>query len=134
MARKRGWYATPEKPTNKKLTATEKSYIESHFAKKITLANQRFEAHQEEKYNAPTCAYIKWYRSYMYICIHFERANDPDSGFEEKTGRMHFHEDGSASLAYMRHTGQWWTVHSDIAIDSAIETMLNDDIYWSGFA
>ncbi len=67
--------------------------------------------------------YAKWYRNYFYFCATYAcpspHAISPT--FDTKFARMEYLENGRYRLSYMRHTGQWWELQSDVSMEKALE-------------
>lgn len=126
-----GWgVASPTKSKSKKIDAAEKSEIELKFKEKLDGLNAAI-AKQEKTIdiNYQDEFYLSWYRSFLYVCCRYVRLDGQT--FDEKTGRIGFDDDDTASTAYMRHTDQWWTIHEGLCIEDAIKEVLDNEIYWA---
>ena len=126
-----GWgVASPTKLKSKKMDATEKAEIELKFKDKLDHINAAI-AKQEKTIdiNYQDEFYLSWYRSFLYVCCRYVRLDGQT--FDEKTGRIGFNDDGTASTAYMRHTDQWWTIHESLSVEDAIKEVLDNEIYWA---
>jgi len=130
MATKKGWYfAPPKKPKGKKLNITEKSEIEEVFKKKIDFINKKISEQQKTiDINYIDEVFLSWYRSFLYVCCRHVRLDGQVT--ESKMGRICFHDNGTASTAYMRHTQQWWTINENLSFEDATKEVLNNEVYW----
>ena len=123
MAQNYGWVQGT--PLGKKLDNHFKQLIESKFIDKIKQVN--VEVSGDGDYRDEF--YLKWYRSYFYICCKYKNGNG--DVFDDKVARIAFYVNDTASTAYMRHTGSWWTINESMSIDDAVEEVLNNDMYWN---
>ncbi len=69
--------------------------------------------------------WTKWYRGYFYFCGTYASPypNVIAPTFEVRYARMEYVGDRSFNLAYMRHTGQWWEIFTNLPLDEAIHTI-----------
>jgi hypothetical protein len=44
---------------------------------------------------------------------------------EKKIGKKKYF-----TLAYMRHTGQWWEVYQGLTVEEYFETIVNQQTFW----
>jgi hypothetical protein len=70
----------------------------------------------------------KWYRSYFYFCSRYAcpgpYALSPF--FESKFARMEYIGDGLFNLAYMRYTGQWFEIFTELSLDACLASIRDD--------
>ena len=75
--------------------------------------------------------YLKWYRSYLYICGTYNcpspRAISPS--FEAKFTRIEYAGGEKFNLAYMRHTGQWWEVYPHLSMDECLKSIVEEVLF-----
>jgi len=88
---------------------------------KITLA-------KKHGFNYTIDVYPKWYRNYFYFCTmcKSESPNAIKEEYEDKFARLKYIEENKFDLSYMRHTGQWFELYSDITFDQALEIIEKD--------
>ncbi len=116
------------------LTKQSKPKVPSHVKQAVTRRSEELiEAvlkpkNLEEPPNDPHINYLiditsKWYRNYFYFCATYKnpRPGAIDSTFEVKFSRMEYQPNGQYTLSYMRHTGQWWELFSDITLEEAFK-------------
>ncbi len=73
----------------------------------------------------------KWYRSYFYLFATYlcPGPNALSPSFEAKFARLEYTGSGSFSLAFMRHTGQWVEVYSDLSVDQCLQAIKDDPFF-----
>jgi len=117
------------KPSELIKIAVEKKANELVFA---VLKPAYIEPLQENpKYNYITDIYTKWHGSYFYFyaiyCSPFPNTISPtfDSGF----ARMEYTDENRFSLSYMRHTGQWWEIYSELSLDECLIKIRDEELF-----
>jgi hypothetical protein len=84
---------------------------------------------ENPKYNYITDIYTKWHGSYFYFyatyCCPFPNAILPtfDTGF----ARMEYIGKNQFSLSYMRHTGQWYEIYSELSLDECLVKIRDEE-------
>jgi hypothetical protein len=70
----------------------------------------------------------KWYRSYFYFCskYHCPSPNAISPFFEDKFARLEYIGNNCFNLAFMRHTGQWWEIYTNLYIDECLAIIKED--------
>ncbi len=86
---------------------------------------------ENPKYNYIIDIYTKWHHSYFYFyavyCCPFPNAILPT--FDEGFARMEYTGKNQFSLSYMRHTGQWWKIYSELSLDECL-AKIRDEIHF----
>ena len=72
--------------------------------------------------------YTKWHGSYFYFCAKYcsPGPNAISPSFETKFARMGYFGNNHFNLSYMRHTGQWWEIYTDLSSDECLTTIRNE--------
>jgi hypothetical protein len=73
--------------------------------------------------------YTKWHQSrFFYFCARYRSPlrNGTSTTFEVKIARMAHMGNGCFNLSYMRHTGQWWQLYTDLTIDECLERIRDE--------
>lgn len=86
---------------------------------------------EDERFNYIVDIGTKWYRSYFYLYATY-RSPGPNAlspSFEAKFARLGYTGGGSFSLAFMRHTGQWIEVYSDLSVDQCLQAIKDDPFF-----
>jgi hypothetical protein len=86
---------------------------------------------EDQRWNYLMDIFTKWHRSYFYFCSTYAcpgpHAISPT--FESRFARMEYVGNGRFDLAYMRHTGQWWSVHTGLTVEKCLEIIREDPIF-----
>jgi len=75
--------------------------------------------------------YSKWYHSYFYFCATY-RCPSPNAiseFFESRFARLEYTGSESFSLSYMRHTGQWVELFTNLTLDECLESIRSEPHY-----
>ncbi len=126
------WVYSPPKPPKPKVPEDLKEEVAE---KAQPLVEQFKKEHvkppKDTRWNYIIDIYTKWYRNYFYFCATYASPgpNALSPTFETKFSRMEFKGDGKFNLAYMRHTGKFWEVDTDLTLDQALQTIGDKGIY-----
>ncbi len=122
------WVYSPKKPPKSKIPPALKAEAE---ARANALVETVFKPEalkpplENPQFNYITDIHTTWFRSYLYFCAIYT-SPFPDAispTFEVRFTRLEYAGGDRFHLAYMRHTGQWWQVFSDLTLDEAMETI-----------
>jgi hypothetical protein len=125
------WVYAPKKPAPPKVPEALKREVE-------TKANALVESvlkpqHIQPPPEDPQFNYIedistKWYRSYFYFYAVYRSAGPYALGgqFEAKFARLEYIGDGLFNLAYMRYTGQWFELFTELPLDACLDSIRDD--------
>jgi len=130
----KGWYFSPPKPTAPKVSAKVKADLQQKADELVEtiLKPQHVKPMPEDyQFNYIEDIYTKWYRHYFYFCAKFHvsgpRAMVPF--FETKFARIAYVSENNFNLAFMRHTGQWVEIYTDLSLDTCFETIQSDSLF-----
>ena len=128
------WVYSPRKPTPPPVPETVKREV-------ITRANELIETVLKPKYIQPQPEnpqfnylidfYGKWYRSAFYFCAKY-CVPGPDAlvpSFEAKFARMQYAGNGRFHLSFMRYTGQWVELYTDLTVDECLAAVRDDPFF-----
>jgi hypothetical protein len=75
--------------------------------------------------------FTKWHGIYFYFIARYAcpGPNAISPFFEAGFARLEWLRDGHFNLAYMRHTGEWWQVRTDITLAEALEAIRAEPIF-----
>ncbi|MFM7590698.1 MAG: hypothetical protein ACKO85_02800 [Isosphaeraceae bacterium] len=131
MSNKRGqWVHTPPKPTvspafkqhvQKQANEFVETILKPEFVKSRPLED-------EWKYLSDITA--KWHGSFFYFCSIYT-CTGPNAlapGFESKFARLEYKGEDKFSIAFFRHTGQWWELGSGLSLEDCF-SMITDDSF-----
>jgi hypothetical protein len=88
-------------------------------------------APKDMKFNYIVDIYSKWYHSYFYFCATY-RCPFPDAiseFFETRFARLEYTGNQCFGLSYMRHTGQWIQIFTDLTLDECLESIKSEPHY-----
>ena len=72
--------------------------------------------------------YSKWYRIYFYFCAKYA-CPGPNAilpFFETKFARLEYIGNERFNLSYMRHTGQWWEIYTELSLDESLDAIRDE--------
>jgi hypothetical protein len=87
---------------------------------------------EKPQFNYIVDIYGKWYHKAFYFCADYRVAgpNPREPSFEAKFARMQYAGNRRFQLSFMRHTGQWIQLYTDLMVDECIETIRDDPLCW----
>ena len=82
----------------------------------------------DERFNYIVDIYSKWYRSYFYFCAKYAcpGPNAISPFFETKFARLEYVDNECFNLSYMRHTGQWWEIYTELSLDESLDAIRDE--------
>ena len=82
----------------------------------------------EPRFNYIADIYGKWYQRYFYFCATYNSPgpNAIAPSFEVKFARMEYAGTNSFHLSFLRHTGQWVELYTDLSLDECLEFIRDD--------
>ncbi len=83
---------------------------------------------ENPQFNYIVNIYGKLYHKAFYFSAEYRVAgpNPIEPSFEVKFARMQYAGNHRFHLSYMRHTGQWIQLYTDLTVDECIETVRDD--------
>ena len=77
---------------------------------------------EDEQFNYIVDIYSKWYRNYFYFCSKYAcpGPNAISPYFEGKFARLEYVGNERFNLAYMRHTGKWYEIYTELSLDECL--------------
>lgn len=126
--RQKTWVYNPPKPPKAKVPDEIKLAVENKATELIEsiLKPEHIEHPPEDNtFNYIVDIYSKWYRNYFYFIAKYNcpSPNAISPSFEDKFARMEYIDNEHFNLSYMRHTGQWWEIYSDLSIDDCMKAI-----------
>jgi len=129
---RRGWTWAPAKPSRvpedvkDKLTAMAGNLIDSKLKPQHVKPPPK-----KTRFNYLVDIFTKWHGAYFYLVSKYAcpGPNSISPFFEIGFARFEYQSDGRFRLAYMRHTGKWWEIFSDLTMDEALETIGEDSLF-----
>jgi len=86
---------------------------------------------KDERFNYIVDIYTKWHKNCLYFCAKYAcpGPNALSPFFEVRFTRLAYMANGCFNLAYMRHTGKWWEVFSDLSLEEAFAEIRNHPFF-----
>ena len=129
--RERGWYSNPPKPKVPESTKKEIEKIAIEFVESVLKPEFIKPRPQDSSLNYLVDIFTKWRGNYFYFYAKY-RSPGPHAVspfFEGAFIRLEFMGEDSFKLAYMRHTGKWWVVFTDLSLEECIETIRDMPVF-----
>lgn len=132
--RRKRWIYAPPKPAKPSVPAALRLEVEAKARELVesALRPRHVKAPpKDERFNYIVDIGTKWYRSYFYFFAIY-RSPGPNAlspSFEAKFARLEYTGAGRFSLAFMRHTGQWTQVYSDLSVDECLRAVKDDPFF-----
>ena len=88
-------------------------------------------APKKARFNYIVDIYTKWHKN----CLHFRAKyacpgpNALSPFFEESFTRLAYMANGRFNLAYMRHTGKWWELFTDLSMEEAFGAIRDQALF-----
>ncbi len=86
----------------------------------------------EEQFSYIVELYNLWYRNFFYFCAKY-RCPSPNcisEFFEVRYTRLEYTGKDTYTLSYMRHTGKWHVIFTDLSLDESISSIKSMEIFW----
>jgi hypothetical protein len=86
---------------------------------------------KDERFNYIVDIYTKWNKNCLYFRAKYAcpGPNALSPFFEDSFTRLAYMANGRFNLAYMRHTGKWWEVFSDLSMEEAFAEIQNQPFF-----
>jgi len=132
--RRKVWMYCPPKPPKAKVPDAVKAQVSAEAQELIQkhLKPQHLKPQPKNaRFNYLTDIFTKWYQSFFYFCGPYASPH-PDAifpNFETRFARMQYADNGKFNLLYMRHTGQWREIYSDLSMDECL-TAIRDESHF----
>ncbi len=127
---KKQWVYVPVPDPKAKVPENLKTSVELRFNELIqtTLKPQHVKPPKDTEFNYIVDIYARWTRNYFYLIAkyHCPSPNAIAPFFESKFARLEYAGNQLFNLAYMRHTGQWWPLYSDVTLDQCVRIVRED--------
>ena len=126
MKSKKAWIPRSVPKSRGKLTESEKINIQSQCQPLVEeFKKQYVQKNPDKQFTYLTDVYTKWYQNYLYFCEkrESEHPNRIKDEFEEKFVRLEYAGKDRFKFSYFRHTGQWYLVATDMALNDCMEMM-----------
>ena len=125
------WVYSPARPPTPKVPEAVKKDLATKANEFVALVLKPKHLTPEPKdmrFNYIVDIYTKWYRHYFYFCARYCSPSPQAIApfFEEKFARLEYAGNQQFDLSYMRHTGQWWELYTDLSVEECFEAIRNE--------
>jgi len=116
----------PPKAVKDEVSAMAREIVETHLKPSYIEPPPK-----DPRWNYIVDIFTKWRGRYFYFMSRYAcpgpNTNSPffDTGF----ARLEYISDGSFSLAFMRHTGKWEGIWSDMTLDDALRSICSEPFF-----
>jgi hypothetical protein len=131
---KKIWRLLPPKKLKHKVPESVKTYVQEkadHLIQSILKPQHIKPPPKDARLNYIVDIYSKWYQSYFYFCATYRCPfpNRISDFFESRFARLEYVGNEKFSLSYMRHTGQWIELFTNLSLDECLESIRNEPHY-----
>jgi hypothetical protein len=132
--KQKSWVYKPTKESKTKVPDGVKKEVQAK-------ANEFVESTLKPKYIKPppedsdlsylVDIFTKWYGNYFYFYSKYRcpAPNCISDFFEYKFVRLEYMGRNYFNLSYMRHTGQWWQVYTDLSLDECLDIIKDNPTF-----
>jgi hypothetical protein len=132
--RRKIWVYVPPRPAKPTVPAALKLEVEAKARELVERVLKPIHVKhppEDERFNYIVDIGTKWYRGYFYLYATY-RCPGPNAlspSFEAKFARLDYTGDNRFGLAFMRHTGQWIELYSDLSVDECLQAIRDDPFF-----
>jgi hypothetical protein len=131
---KKRWIYSPPKPAKPSVADVLKAEVQAKGQALVEELRAKIikPAPEDLQFNYLIDVWCKWYRSYFYFGGTYASPgpNALSPTFEVRFARMEYVGNRHFNLAYMRHTGQWWEVFTNLPLDEAFDTLRTEPYFF----
>ncbi len=122
------WYRNPPKPIKKKVPNEIRERVKNisdNFIENILKPKYMIPNPPHGEYYLIEEFFTKWWRNYFYFYAkyHYTDPNAIEEFLDHGFARLEYANEDSYNLSYMRHTGKWWEIFSDLSLEECLETI-----------
>jgi len=83
---------------------------------------------EDEQFNYIVDIYSKWHLNYFYFCSKYAcpGPNAISPYFDAEFARLHYVGNDRFNLAYMRHTGKWREIYTELSLDECLAAIRDE--------
>lgn len=128
------WVYSPPKPSKPKVPENVKADVERKAMELVEAVLKPCYLKpppEDEQFNYIVDIYTSWHRSYFYFCSKYAcpGPNAIKPFFEDKFARLEYAGNDRFNLSYMRHTGQWFEIGSDLSLDRCLAAIQDNPLF-----
>ena len=128
------WVFSPSKPPAPKVPAGVKAEVQQKADQLVETAIKPQHIKpppKDDRFNRIVDIYTKWHQRYFYFCAKYcspgPNAMSPD--FETKFARLAYVGENRFNLSFMRHTGQWIEIYTNLSLDDCLAAIKDDPFF-----
>jgi hypothetical protein len=131
---KKTWRPCPARKLKYKAPESIKAHVQEkadHLIQSILKPKHIKPPPKDTRFNYIVDIYSKWYQSYFYFCAIYRcpAPNRISEFFESRFARLEYVGNETFGLSYMRHTGQWIELFTNLSLDECLESIRNEPHY-----
>jgi hypothetical protein len=133
---RKAWVFAPPKAPAPKMPASLKTEVQRRADELVaTVLKPKYiqpaPAPDAHPYHYLADIYTKWFRHYFYFCSKYctPGPNALAPSFEDKFARLEYTGETGFNLSFMRHTGEWVELYSNLSLDECLAIIGDDGIF-----
>jgi hypothetical protein len=131
---KKTWRPRPSRTLKHRVPESVKAHVQEkvdHLIQSVLKPEHIKPPPKNTRFNYIVDIYSKWYHNYLYFCATY-RCPPPDAlseFFESRFARLEYAENETFNLSYMRHTGQWIELFTNLTLGECLESIRSEPHY-----
>ncbi len=126
--RKKMGLSSPPRPPKPNVSGTVKTKVErraNELVESVIKPTHIKPPPVDKRFNYLVDISTKWYRNYFYFSAkyHCPGPNAIAPFFEDGFARLEYVGDDTFNVSYMRHTGQWWEIYSELSLEECLRAI-----------
>ena len=131
---KKIWRPRPPKKLKYKVPESVKTHVQEkadHLIQFILKPEHIKPPPKDAEFNYIVDIYSKWYQSYFYFCATYRcpAPNRISEFYESRFARLEYVGNETFSLSYMRYTGEWIELSTNLTLDECLESLRREPHY-----
>ncbi|MBT9161746.1 MAG: hypothetical protein DDT27_00284 [Dehalococcoidia bacterium] len=129
--RRKMWVFSPPKQPKPRVPDAIKVSVEAKandLIETVLKPNHAKPPSADERFNYIVDIYSKWHRNYFYLCAKYAcpGPNAISPFFEARFTRLEYVGNERFNLAYMRHTGKWWEIYTELSLVKCLDAIRDE--------
>ena len=116
------------------LPETTKAHIKAHcdmLIENVLKPRHIIPPPDDPHFNYIVDLYTLWHGKFLYFCAKYRcpKPNCTSEFFEARFTRLEYNAKDTFTLSYMRHTGKWQVVFTDLSLNECLSTIKTEEIF-----